>query len=58
MCIRDRVNTRGRVLLTGTVVDGRYLARVCVLSFRTHRSQVDVLVGQLAEESARLLAGS
>jgi len=28
-----------------------------VLSFRTHRSQVDVLVGQLAEESARLLAG-
>ena len=57
-CLVQRVNTRGRVLLTGTVVDGRYLARVCVLSFRTHRPQVDVLVGQLAEESARLLAGS
>ena len=31
----ERVNSRGRVMLTGCTVDGRFLARICVLSFRT-----------------------
>ena len=32
----DAVNARGRVYITGTVTGGRFLIRICVLSFRTH----------------------
>ena len=52
----ERVTARGRVMLTGCTIDGRYLARVCVLSFRTHASHMDDCVQDLAEESAALLA--
>jgi hypothetical protein len=31
-------------MVTGAVARGRYLGRVCVLSFRTHQSQIDALV--------------
>ena len=31
------VNARGRVHLTGTTAKGRFVLRICVLSFRTHR---------------------
>ncbi|HEY4659118.1 MAG TPA: pyridoxal-dependent decarboxylase, partial [Gemmatimonadaceae bacterium] len=40
----DDVTARGRVMLTGCLVDGRFLARVCVLSFRTRQSQIDACV--------------
>ncbi len=52
-----RVNARGRVMLTGCVVDdGRFLGRVCVLSFRTRRERVEECLAALAEESRALLA--
>jgi aromatic-L-amino-acid/L-tryptophan decarboxylase len=52
----ERVLSRGKIFLTGCMVDGRYLARVCILSFRTRREQVETCVRQLAEESAAILA--
>jgi aromatic-L-amino-acid decarboxylase len=51
-----RVNARGRVMLTGCTVDGRFLARVCVLSFRTRRQNVETAVEQIIEETAAVLA--
>jgi aromatic-L-amino-acid decarboxylase len=52
----ERVNARGRVMLTGCTVDGRFLARICVLSFRTRRQHVEAAVDQIIEEAAGLLA--
>ena len=41
----DRVNARQHVMLTGcTVDDGRFLGRVCVLSFRTHRDRMEAAI--------------
>jgi len=37
----DAVNRRRRVYLTGTTVAGRYVLRICVLSFRTHRDRIE-----------------
>lgn len=55
----ERVTRRGRVMLTGcTVADGdgaRFLARVCVLSFRTRRERIDACVEDVAAEAAALL---
>jgi aromatic-L-amino-acid/L-tryptophan decarboxylase len=45
--LMDRTTARGRVMLTGAVARGRYLGRVCVLSFRTHAEQIDWLVEDL-----------
>lgn len=51
----DRIRERGKVMLTGCTIDGRFLARVCILSFRTRQEQVDTLVEQVAEETTAVL---
>jgi len=40
----ERVNARRRVYLTGTVAHGRFLCRICVLSFRTHLDRMRAAV--------------
>ncbi len=50
-----RVNARQRVMLSGCTVDGRYLARICVLSFRTRAAHVDAAVEDITEEAGRLV---
>lgn len=37
----DRINSRKRVYLTGTLLRGRFAIRICVLSFRTHRDRME-----------------
>ena len=41
------VNARNRVLLTGVEVQGRFLARLCVLSFRTHLDRMEQAIEDL-----------
>lgn len=54
--LMERVTGRGKVMVTGAQVGERYLGRVCVLSFRTRREEMDVCVQHIAEESAVILA--
>jgi aromatic-L-amino-acid decarboxylase len=44
----EQTTARGRVMVTGATAKGRYLGRVCVLSFRTHQEQIDALVDDFA----------
>ncbi|MGB7219795.1 MAG: aminotransferase class V-fold PLP-dependent enzyme [Vicinamibacterales bacterium] len=44
----EKTTARGRVMVTGCTAQGRFLARVCVLSFRTHQPHIDALVEDLA----------
>jgi aromatic-L-amino-acid decarboxylase len=53
-----RVIARQRVMLSGCTVDGRFLARVCVLSFRTRQAQIDQAVEDIAAETRAILARS
>jgi aromatic-L-amino-acid/L-tryptophan decarboxylase len=46
--LMERTTRRGRVMVTGCTAHGRYLGRVCVLSFRTHAAQIDALVDDFA----------
>ena len=50
------VNARGRVMLTGCTVDGRFLGRVCVLSFRTRQDRIDACVEDVADVTRALVA--
>ena len=47
---------RGRVMISGAVAGGRYVGRVCVLSFRTHAAQIDHLVEDMAAAIAEVVA--
>jgi aromatic-L-amino-acid decarboxylase len=53
--VLQRVNARRRVFLSSTRLDGRYVLRICTVSFRTHADRVDDAVSALIEE-ARALA--
>lgn len=46
----ERVTRRGKVMITGCHAGGRFLARVCVLSFRTQQAHIDTCVEHIAEE--------
>jgi aromatic-L-amino-acid decarboxylase len=50
----ERVNARGRVFLSGAEVGGRFLARVCVLCFRTREEHVAACVDDISAETAKL----
>ena len=44
-----RVNERGNVYLTGTVLRGRFTLRICVLSFRTHMDRMELCLEDIRE---------
>jgi len=54
--ILRRVNERRRVFLSSTKMRGRYVLRICVLSFRSHRERVREAVEGLKEEARAVSA--
>jgi len=48
------VNQKQRVLLTGTTTKGRFLIRMCILSFRTHRERLDMALDDLRSSMKEL----
>lgn len=48
-----RINARRRVFLTGAMVHGRYLLRICVLQFRTHVEHVRTAIDVIRDEAER-----
>ncbi len=52
----ERVTNRGKVMLSGCTIEGRFLARICVLSFRTREAQARTCAEHVAEETAAILA--
>jgi aromatic-L-amino-acid decarboxylase len=52
--LMEETTRQGRAMVTGAVARGRYLGRVCVLSFRTHQPHIDALVEDL-DRSARAI---
>jgi aromatic-L-amino-acid decarboxylase len=51
--IMKNINSRQRVLVTGTMARGRFVLRVCILSFRTHADRVAMLIEDVALAVAR-----
>src|SRR5581483_8154604 len=50
----ERVNRRKRVMLTSAVVKGEVVIRVCIVSHRTHRERIDMLLEDVREELAKM----
>jgi len=47
-----RINASGRVLVSSTTIDGRYLLRACIVSHRTHRDRIDETIEILRDAAA------
>lgn len=54
----DRINSRQRVFLTGTDLAAGFVLRICVLSFRTHRRELEACLEDVRAAAAEVLAGS
>jgi aromatic-L-amino-acid decarboxylase len=54
--LMERVTRRGRIMMTGATAEGRFVGRICVLSFRSRRAEMETAVQQLREEAAAILA--
>jgi len=50
------VNNDGRVFISSTKLDGKVVLRLACLSFRTHLTNIDMLIQILKEKTDRLLA--
>jgi aromatic-L-amino-acid decarboxylase len=50
----DAINRRARVYLTATILEGRFILRICVLSFRTHRDRIDACLADIHAAIAEL----
>lgn len=53
-----RVLARRRVYISSTTLAGRFVLRICVLSFRTHGREVHMAVEDIRESARELLAES
>ncbi|HZS33794.1 MAG TPA: pyridoxal-dependent decarboxylase [Methylomirabilota bacterium] len=53
----ERLQSEGRVFLTGTVLGGRFALRACILHYGTGEADVDALVETVRETGARVAAG-
>ena len=50
----ERINKRGRVYLTATMLHGLYALRICVLSFRTHLDRMQAGIEDIRSAAAEL----
>lgn len=49
-----RINARKRVMLTPATVDGRFVIRIAIVSHRTHRERVEMLIEDIRDAVAGL----
>jgi aromatic-L-amino-acid decarboxylase len=50
----DAINGSRRVFLSSTMIDGRFVIRACIVSFRTHRDRVEEAVDIIRRAAAEL----
>jgi aromatic-L-amino-acid decarboxylase len=50
----ENVNRRKNVYLTSTVLEGRFVLRICILSFRTHLDRMETCIRDIEESQADL----
>ena len=52
----ERINASRRVFLSSTMIDGRFVIRACIVSFRSHRDRIEEAI-QIIRSSAAELEG-
>jgi aromatic-L-amino-acid decarboxylase len=50
----ERINASRRVFLSSTMIDGRFVLRACIVSFRTHRDRIEEAIEIIRSAAAEL----
>ncbi len=50
----ERINASRRVFLSSTMIDGRFVIRACIVSFRTHRDRIEEAIEIIRSSAAEL----
>jgi len=50
----ERINARKRVILTPTIIDGQFIIRICVVSFRTHMDRMQMALHDIRRSVSEL----
>lgn len=50
----ERINARKRVMLTGAIVRGQFVIRICIVSHRTHRDRVQQAIDDIRAAAAEV----
>ncbi|HSP33446.1 MAG TPA: aminotransferase class V-fold PLP-dependent enzyme [Thermoanaerobaculia bacterium] len=50
----NRINDKKRVMLTPTVIDGQFIIRICVVSFRTHMDRMRMAIDDIRSAAQEL----
>jgi aromatic-L-amino-acid decarboxylase len=53
---RDRINSSRKVLVTPTRLHGRYVIRICILSFRTHLETIETCLAEIRRAAGECAA--
>lgn len=53
----ERIVAKGRVMLTPTTLDGRFIIRICIVSHRTHHDRVAMAIDDIRAAVAELTGG-
>jgi aromatic-L-amino-acid/L-tryptophan decarboxylase len=51
----ERINASKRVFLSSTLIDGRFVIRACIVSFRTHRDRIEEAAEIIKRAAAELV---
>ena len=51
----DAINQDGSVMMTGTLLDGRFVLRICVLSFRTHIERMQKCLSVVCDSAVQMI---
>ena len=54
----DRINARKRVMMTPTIIDGDFIIRICVVSFRTHMERMQMAIDDIRASIEEIRATS
>ncbi|OQW46576.1 MAG: hypothetical protein A4S09_05180 [Proteobacteria bacterium SG_bin7] len=52
--LHKEILRRGKVYLSTTNVRGKHIIRICILSFRTHKAELDICIGEVREALAAI----
>ena len=55
--VMETMQSEGRAFITGTVLNGRFVLRACVLHYGTRETDIDALVETVRDVGARLSSG-
>lgn len=52
----EQINRRGSVMMTSTLLEGRLVLRICVLSFRTHIDRMEMALADIGISARQVLS--